>query len=47
VLEQKRTDLQHQRDDIQHRLDGLKRSDPSDTEEYHELEDQRARSTAN
>jgi hypothetical protein len=42
VLDQKRTDLQHQRDDIQHRLDGLKRSDPRDMDEYHELEDQRA-----
>jgi hypothetical protein len=41
VFDQRRADLQHQRDEIQHRLDGLKESDPSDMDEYHELEDQR------
>lgn len=43
VFDQRRADLQRQRDEIQHRLDGLKESDPSDMDEYHELEDQRER----
>jgi hypothetical protein len=43
VFEQQRADLQRQRDEIQHRLDGLKESDPSDMDEYHDLEDQRGK----
>ncbi|SFP20048.1 alpha/beta hydrolase [Amycolatopsis rubida] len=33
-------DLQHQRDDIRHRLDGMKRSDPQQQEEYISLDRQ-------
>ena len=40
VLDRAYQDLRHQRDDIRHRLDGMKRSDPQQQEEYLSLERQ-------
>ncbi|WP_432850564.1 hypothetical protein ACQPXB_08260 [Amycolatopsis sp. CA-161197] len=40
VLNRDYADLQHQRDDVHHRLDGMKRSDPQQHEEYEALETQ-------
>ncbi|MFF0147710.1 alpha/beta hydrolase family protein [Amycolatopsis sulphurea] len=40
VLDRDYQDLHHQRDDIRHRLDGMKRSDPQQQEEYQALEKQ-------
>ncbi|WP_406638762.1 alpha/beta hydrolase [Amycolatopsis sp. WGS_07] len=40
VLHQQRADLQREREDLRHRLDGVKRSDPAQQREYHELSNQ-------
>lgn len=40
VLDHDYEDLRHQRDDIRHRLDGMKRSDPQQQEEYISLDRQ-------